>query len=354
MPVRWSLWRSIQIGAAYVGAVAGAGFASGQEVVQFFLVFGARGIWGLAFLGLLFAVLGIAVLFLVEKHGVETYQDMIQVLFGRRIGYAVDVWITLFLLTGLCVMLAGGSAIFQEHLHLPGVVGLAVTAAGILVSLIGERQGVMWINTLLIPLLILSSAAVGLTALLNGETSITYNLRPPIAASVLVGNNWLIATILYVSYNMVIGMVILSSLGKKSVQGNILGGALGGFFLGLVAFTMGIGLLSFSNTAFQYEIPMLFVAGKLHPLFKYFYILVLWFALLTTAIANAYGLVKRITEWTKWNGKLVGILLLAAAVPFSRIGFSNMVAHAYPAFGYAGLPILAALMLRSFREVFKK
>ena len=351
--MRFSLWRSIQIGAAYVGAVVGAGFASGQEMVQFFLVFGSKGIWGLALAGFLFTMFGMAVLFLVERCGMETYQDMISFLFGRKIGLMVDAWVTLFLLTGLCIMLAGGAAIFREHLHLPWLWGLGFTAGGIAISLLGQRQGVLWINTLLIPLLITGVLAVAFTAVLYGETAITPGLKPPIASSMLVGNNWLVAAILYVSYNMVIGLVMLSSLGKKGIEGNILGGALGGLFLGIVALTMGIGLLRFSNTAFQYEIPMLYIAGKLHPLFKYFYILVLWFALLTTGIANAYGLVKRTVELTGWDGRLVGITLLIAALPFAQIGFSNLVAHAYPFFGYAGLPILAALIVRTVAEAFK-
>ena len=122
--MKFSIWRSIQIGAAYVGAIVGAGFASGQEIVQFFLVFGSQGLIGLMLLGLLFAAFGMAVLFLIEKNGIETYQEMMKLLFGKNLGLLFDVWITLFLLTGLCIMLAGGTTVFVEHLSLPGTLGL--------------------------------------------------------------------------------------------------------------------------------------------------------------------------------------------------------------------------------------
>lgn len=349
--MKFSLWRSMQIGAAYVGAVIGAGFASGQEIVQFFLVFGVKGIWGLALIGVLFAFLGAAVLFLIERRQVETYQEMINLLFGKRIGWLFDVWITLFLFAGLCVMLAGGATIFVEHLNLPGVLGLAITSGGVAAGMIGQRKGVLHINSLLMPFLLLAAVSVGITAVIYGETSIAANITTPVPAGRLIGSNWLVAAVVYVSYNMVIGMVILSSLGKKAVAGNVVGGVFGGAFLGAVALIMGVGLLSFSGSAFQYEIPMVYVAGRAHPLLKLYYIFVLWLALLTTAIANAYGLAKRAACVTGWNGQLVGLIILIAAIPFTPIGFTNMVANFYPLFGYAGLPILVAIVVRSVMEL---
>ena len=44
--------------AAYRGAVVGAGFASGQEALIFFVIYGPRGIWGILAAALGFAVLG--------------------------------------------------------------------------------------------------------------------------------------------------------------------------------------------------------------------------------------------------------------------------------------------------------
>lgn len=352
--MRFSMWRSVQIGATYVGAIVGAGFASGQEIVQFFLVFGIQGLWGLMVLGLLFAAFGMAVLFLIEKRGIETYQDMMKLLFGKRLGLLFDVWVTLFLLTGLCIMLAGGTTIFVEHLNLPGSLGLGITVAGVAAGLIGQKKGVLAINSLLIPFMVAAVLCVGAAALLRGETSIMSQIEPPSPAGVLVGSNWLVATILYVSYNMVIGIVILSSLGKKTVAGNGIGAGLGGMFIGIVALIMGISLLHFASSAFYYEIPMVYIAGKAHPLLKYVYIAFLWLALLTTAIANAYGLTNSVARLTGWNGQLVGLVILAAVMPFTPIGFTKLVANLYPLFGYAGLPVLGAIVVRTIQVSVKE
>ena len=36
---------TFKVAATYIGTVVGAGFASGQETLQFFAVFGVRGFW---------------------------------------------------------------------------------------------------------------------------------------------------------------------------------------------------------------------------------------------------------------------------------------------------------------------
>ena len=40
--------QAIRIGLTYIGTVVGAGFASGQEIFRFFVVFGSNGFWGLS------------------------------------------------------------------------------------------------------------------------------------------------------------------------------------------------------------------------------------------------------------------------------------------------------------------
>lgn len=51
--------KSFQIGAAFIGVIVGAGFASGQEVLQFFTSFGVMGIVG-AFIATVFGAVAFA------------------------------------------------------------------------------------------------------------------------------------------------------------------------------------------------------------------------------------------------------------------------------------------------------
>ncbi len=49
--------KSFQIGSAFIGIIVGAGFASGQEILQFFSSFGYVGIAGSILAAVLFAFL---------------------------------------------------------------------------------------------------------------------------------------------------------------------------------------------------------------------------------------------------------------------------------------------------------
>ncbi|WP_237559379.1 hypothetical protein [Corynebacterium pilosum] len=54
--------KSITIALAYVGLLVGAGFASGQEVIQYFVAYGTMGMIGTIFAAIMLVVAG-AVLF---------------------------------------------------------------------------------------------------------------------------------------------------------------------------------------------------------------------------------------------------------------------------------------------------
>ena len=52
----------LSVAFAYVGVVIGAGLASGQDLLQYFLSFGAKGLIGIAVLGVLNVVFGVVAL----------------------------------------------------------------------------------------------------------------------------------------------------------------------------------------------------------------------------------------------------------------------------------------------------
>lgn len=59
--------RSITIALAFVGLLVGAGFATGQEVVQYFVSFGYKGLIGVVIAGIVMVFSG-AVLFQLGSH----------------------------------------------------------------------------------------------------------------------------------------------------------------------------------------------------------------------------------------------------------------------------------------------
>ncbi|AOV07472.1 hypothetical protein BI350_07910 [Sporosarcina ureilytica] len=69
--------RSFQIGGAFIGVIVGAGFASGQEILQFFSSFGLIGIAGALVATGLFAFIGMNLTQLGSRLQTNSHQSVI-------------------------------------------------------------------------------------------------------------------------------------------------------------------------------------------------------------------------------------------------------------------------------------
>ena len=75
---------TLQVAFTYIGALVGAGFASGQESLQFFTVFGANGIIGAVFSGLLFGLFGLLVIKITSREKMSNYGQLLQYLLVEK------------------------------------------------------------------------------------------------------------------------------------------------------------------------------------------------------------------------------------------------------------------------------
>jgi uncharacterized membrane protein YkvI len=123
-----------------------------------------------------------------------------------------------------------------------------------------------------------------------------------------------------------------------------LAGLLGGLGLGAALEASTLTLLLTANP--YGEFPLLDAAALGGSLFQGGYALILWAAMLTTALANANALAGRLTFLkAQWRG----VALCLAAHPWTTVGFSRLIALFYPLYGYLGLLLLVLLFTRRWR-----
>ena len=75
-----------QVCFCYLGALIGAGFASGKEIQLFFGRFSAAAYPSLLFAGLLFAFLAYAAIEISRKHGLSSSSEFFIFCLGKRLG----------------------------------------------------------------------------------------------------------------------------------------------------------------------------------------------------------------------------------------------------------------------------
>lgn len=328
-----------------MGAVVGAGFASGQELVQFFLAFGPQGFWGISIAGILFALFGAATVFLVQEENISSPAAFFQLGKNQGIAFLFDLGLNLFLFTSLGVMLTGSRALLTSLFPFSPEGGYFLTLGLLFLLLLTKLNGLIKVNTFFIPSL------TGATALICsfwlGEESLlgSFEVEKGIENS-WVGGNWLWAVLLYVAYNSLGALVVLTALPLKLGKSpeNIRGSFLGGLGLGFLALLMLSALARPGPVSFQKELPMLFLAQKLPFFFYHAYAFLAWLAMLTTAGTSSYGLACRLQRrGLPYGGAL--LLVLTATLVFFHSRLSTLIGYFYPLCGYFGLAIFLCLAL---------
>lgn len=342
-----------KVAATYIGTVVGAGFASGQETLRFFTAYGKAGLIGVAVATALFCGFGMLVMDLGRRVNARSHREILHYACGPYVGRIMDVAVTLFLGATLTVMVAGGGAVFAEQMGLPRSIGTITTAVLAGATILAGMRGIMAANAIVVPML--TTAVMGLSIAsihFHGLTAIVKHALPwPMLAPV---HSWLLAALLYVGYNLVLSISVLGPLGAEVGDKRVLvaGGLAGGLALGLLAAGIKLAISAHMPDIGTYEVPMLFLA-RLHPKpVQWFYTLILWAEIYTTAIACAYGFAGRVSEVIR-RGSYRGVVVTVTALALfgSGFGFSTLLTFLYPLFGAVTLVVLVCLAFMAIRRV---
>lgn len=341
---------SSKIAAAYIGTVVGAGFASGQEVLQFFGYFRYWGIVALIISGFLFYYFGTIILKLGQELDADSHLPVIEYAGGKFIGKFIDYVIIFFLFGALTAMAAGAGAIFAEQFQLSSIVGSGLLILITLVTVLAGISGVISAISIVVPLLLVSVFGISLYTLVVQGISMQSLAVIPGKPAVPV---WPLSSIVYVSYNLVMAVAILGPLGKegKNKHRLRLGALWGGMGLGIGALAILVAVLATVPESARYEIPMIYVAGQISPLVQKIYSVVLIAEIYTTAVSSLYGFVVRLIAPD--NKKLIRYVAIGTSIVAllaSQLGFSNLVRVLYPLVGYAGLLMLGGLLYREIQR----
>lgn len=340
-----------RVGATYAGTVVGAGFASGQEIVQFFASFGPAGLAGIAVATVLFAWLGGRLLEVGYRLRATAYYQAIYHVCGRRAALIIDTLTVAFLFVTLSVMTAGMATVGRDFFGLPFPVGLAIAGGAAALTVMGGVRSVTTANMAITPLLIVCIAAISVYSLVYHGLDPGSLPAPPAPAN-QPAPHWLLATILYVSYNLMIGSTVLVPLGITIPRyaSRAGGGLVGGLILGGLAASLTLVIMIHYPHSLSHEVPLLEVTSRQHPLASAVYTILLLAAMFTTALATLFGCVTKITTATSLSPAAAVLMVITAAMACGQFGFANLIRALFPVFGYATLWFTARLAWLSFRD----
>lgn len=340
---------TFQVACTYIGTVVGAGFASGQEIYQFFGRFGAFGFVTVAVSVCLFAWLGYLIMRMGQRMQMKSYQELTNHLFGPSVAYVVN-WVIWLMMFGMTVaMLAGAGQLFHEHLSIPFQVGGAVTVLVTFFTVTKGIRGILRINTVIVPFMVSFVFLASQSSLLHVHQVLQTLWQSPL--SIRSSSAALVSALVYCALNVGLSIGVLVPVGAAATNEVTLrrGAMLGAAGLGAMMLAILVTLLRHPE-ALSYEVPMAHVAAQFGLLLQWAFVFVLWGEIFSTLVGNVYAVVAQVPRWA-WlsRGRFAAIILLAAFL-CSHVGFANFVAYGYTLFGWASLCLLIALIAKSQRE----
>lgn len=342
--------KSIQIAGAFIGVIVGAGFASGQEILQFFTSFGWMGIGGAILGTIFFAFLGMNLTQLGSRLQTDSHKDVIYHICGRYLGVAVDFIITFFLFGVAAVMLAGSGSIFEEQFGIPSMAGNVIMAILTILTVCLNIQKVISIISMVTPFLLVMVIVIGGYAL--STMGINFSEVQKLAESQTpAASNWFMGGLLYVSYNIAAGAAMLAVMGgtTKDEKQAGMGGILGGVGLGILILIINAAMLVKMDVVDGSEMPILALANEISPVFGLLMFVVLLGMIYNTAVGMLYAFTARIVKRENPKFNLFAVLFGAAAFGASFAGFITLVGTVYPLMGYLGFTLIAAIVFAWLR-----
>ena len=139
-----------------IGAIIGAGFASGKEIYLFFFSYGIKGIYGIIIATLIIGMTIYEVLKISVNNDIKSYDEFLQaVIKNKKIKQILNIVINIFVLISFYIMIAAFGTYINQNFDLNKILANAVFSILCFIILCFNINGFVRVNKLLIPLIII-------------------------------------------------------------------------------------------------------------------------------------------------------------------------------------------------------
>ena len=336
-----------QIAVVFTGSFLGAGFLSGQELLQFFGVFGGYGLVGMILAIVAFVLFSLMVMDIARQTGRTEFDHIIVFRDIKWLRRFVEAVFLFFLFDVMVAMIAGAGALLEQVFGLPAIAGDALISLLVLVVALAGAAGLLASFSLVVPLLVAAAVVIGAVAFYQLPAT-PLEMHAFSSGNLLLGN-WFFSALSFISYNMMAAISILVPLteGVEDPHTVHQGMALGACLLTLIFACILLPMTLFPDVVLAAELPMLSLAFRLTPALGYLYAVLLFCGMFTAALSSLYAITTRVQR--RMEGKLISkrfvALLCALAFVGSIFGFKNVVSVVYPICGYIGFFALIGILL---------
>lgn len=353
MKEKVSIGNILKFSGAFVACAIGSGFATGQEIMQFFSAYGVMGIAGTAITTVIFAWVG----GMFMKHGYEQQLrepgDIIPYYFGQRFGKLFQIILQVFLYGVFVIMIAGAGATLSEYFGLNPMVGRVGMALLAFFTVILGLTKVTDILGTLGTVIIIFAVGIGIYSLVANASNLSASLALiPTLEMTKTQGGWLVSGILYPAFNAVVVVILASSIGKSanSAREARLGGTIGGVLFGLAVMIMNLGIVANISGLYTKAVPTLVIAQEFSPVFGVIFSVIICCGIYTTTVPMLWGVVRQFANDGTKKFVAMAFGLTVIGLILGMTDFKVLVNSIYPLSGYLGVIMFGFVMYRQYQR----
>ena len=352
---RVSFSNVIKFAGAFIAFLIGSGFATGQEILQYYTSYGLKGMMTALVMLALFVYAGGSFILTGYRQNFAKGSEIFQYYCGEKIGSAYDYFTIAFLFMSYVVMIAGAGATLSQHFGFP------LAAGAILMMLLAGGTVIMGLGSIVDiigkigPVIVVISVTLGAVSIAKNPGGIAEGAALIDSGTVTLmkaGTNWFTSACSYVGFSMLWLAAFLAALGKKANSGKeaIMGTTL--VAIGIFAGTalLMLGLLANVEVVAGTQIPSLILATNISPKLATAFSAIILAGIYTTAVPLLWQVSARFSEE---NTRKFTILTVALAAAGCFIGlvlpFSKLVNIIYGINGYIGIILMLFIFVKDIR-----
>jgi len=327
--------KDLMVSGVYIAAVIGAGFASGAEIVHYFAKYHKFGFGGCIISAVLFGVMAYFILKLCKENQCDNFKEFTNIIFPKKIASIINTITIIFMMCVFTAMITGSGETVSELTGANKMIGVLVVLALTGAVLLFDVRGLMAANGAMSVIIIVGVIGVCLYIFNFREMSVFNN-----------NSKWIESGVVYTGYNILTAGAVLPAMNKYVVNEKRVGFICGGIIFVLLSALLGIISIYYNKISLG-AIPMLTICKRHGMGLGIIYAVVLFSAMLTTALANGFSLfdIFKGNKYIKAGGIVaVGFLMSGFSLDF----FVNIV---YRCAGYAGSFFMIFIFIKNLKKI---
>lgn len=338
----------------FIAFMMGSGFATGQEVLQYFAAYGYKGILGIAlyFLALLYASERcIRVGFLNRAQGGS---DVFAFYCGKKLGTFFNWFTAISVYICFIVMLSGAGATLHQHYGISSRIGSLMIGTLTCVTVMMGLGRIVDVIGKIGPVLIAISLFLSTVSIFKGAgnlasvETVLQELHPMRASG-----NWLLSTLSYVGISLVWLAPFLSALGEQadSIKEAKWGARLGACSFCAAMLLTTLGIMANLEVIAGSLVPNLVLANRISSVLGMVFSLTIVCGTYTAAVPLLWIVVAKLAPENSRRFQIITLLLVALGLIIGTlVSFDVLVNTTYVTIGYVGFILLLFMILKRFKK----